>query len=197
MTLLLTVTAAGAWAQGVDREAALGIAARFFSQQPSSARAASAQADVRRAAKAGVMSVAYTSVKRAPKRRVETVPNIVVQPLVKVHWDQVGEYAKYVDPYYDSSSGVAAGCVPAAMAQIMAFWKYPARGRGFHLHNSLAAPASVDMERIVRNAANGQGDELRQVLEEYSHTYRVNFAESTYRWDEMGGEYPTTEHVLS
>lgn len=130
---------------------------------------------------------------RAAPRRVETVPNIVVHPLVKVQWNQIGTYAKYVDPYYDSFDGVAAGCVPTAMAQVMAFWKYPARGRGFHLHNILDTPAEIDLEKLIRESANGISDELEKVIKQYSRPYKVNFAESVYQWDAMGGAQPSTD----
>lgn len=127
------------------------------------------------------------------QRRVESVPNVVVQPLVKVQWDQVGEYAKYIDPYYDSFAGVAAGCVPTAMAQVMAYWKYPARGRGFHLHNILDTPAGIDMDRIVLEYALGQSTELESIVQEYSRPYKVNLSESIYQWNAMDGTYPTTD----
>jgi hypothetical protein len=127
--------------------------------------------------------------KRTAQCRVESVPNVVVAPLVKVHWNQ---YADYVDPYY----GVA-GCVPTAMAQIMAYWKFPARGRGFHLHNRIEVPDGVDMEKVALNAALGQTEELERIIRENSHTYRVNFAESVYRWNEMGGSQPETDEEFS
>jgi hypothetical protein len=130
---------------------------------------------------------------RNARRRVESVPNVVVAPLVKVHWNQTGEYARYVDPYYSSNAGIAAGCVPAAMAQIMAFWKYPARGRGFHLHNILDTPDDIDMEKLAIDYATGRSDELKYVIQKYSRPYKVNFSESVYKWDEMGSDQPTTD----
>lgn len=129
--------------------------------------------------------VPTTARRAAPQHRVETVPNIVVQPLVKVQWDQVGEYAKYVDPYF-----TYVGCVPTAMAQIMAFWKYPAQGRGTHLHNILDTPDNIDFNQLI---LSGQYDEVDRIIEEYSHPYIVNFGESVYKWDEMGGSHPVTD----
>lgn len=131
--------------------------------------------------------------KRAERHRVETVPNVVVQPLVKVQWNQVGEYAKYVDSYYDSFTGVAAGCVPTAMAQIMAFWKYPSRGRGFHLHNIIDVPAEINLNQLEIEYATGINKELENVIKQYSHPYKVNFSESVYQWNAMGEKYPTTD----
>ena len=133
------------------------------------------------------------SPKRATMRASESAPNVVVAPLVKVQWDQVGEYAKYVDPYYDTYAGVAAGCVPTAMAQLMSYWKYPARGRGSHLHNVFDVPADINMEQLVRDAADGKPEELRRVIGQYSRPYYVNFSESVYKWNEMGGSYPSND----
>lgn len=130
------------------------------------------------------------STKRAAQRRVETVPNVVVAPLVKVHWDQVGEYAKYIDPYYDTFAGVAAGCVPTAMAQIMAFWKYPAHGLGFHLHNVFDVPKSINPIKLLEE---GKYDELKQIVLQYSRPNFVKFSESVYKWDQMGGDHPSTD----
>ena len=130
------------------------------------------------------------STKRAAQRRVETVPNVVVAPLVNVRWDQVGEYAKYIDPYYDTFAGVAAGCVPTAMAQIMAFWKYPAHGLGFHLHNVFDVPESIDPVKLLEDK---KYDELKQIVLQYSRPYFVKFSESVYKWDQMGGDHPSTD----
>ena len=126
--------------------------------------------------------------RRAERHRVESVPNVVVAPLVKVQWTQ---YSKYVDPYY----GVA-GCTPTAMAQIMKYWNFPARGRGFHLHNRLDVPAGTDIDRIALDFALGRSTELEDIIHEYSKTYRVNFNESVYQWDAMGGTYPVTEEEI-
>ena len=126
-----------------------------------------------------------TARRTTPQHRVETVPDIVVQPLVKVQWNQDGDYTKYLDPYY-----TYVGCTPTAMAQIMAYWKYPARGRGFHFHNFLDTPDNVDIQQLI---LSGQYDELDRVIREYSRSYNVNFSESAYKWDEMGGNQPITD----
>ena len=130
-------------------------------------------------------NVILPPVKQTAQRRVESVPHVVVEPLVKVHWNQ---FADYIDPYY----GVA-GCTPTAMAQIMAYWKFPERGRGFHLHNRIEVPAGVDMDKVARDVASGHPEELERIIREHSHTYRVNFSESVYKWNEMGGSQPVTD----
>lgn len=122
------------------------------------------------------------STKRAAQRRVETVPNVVVAPLVKVHWNQ---YSLFVDPYY----GIA-GCTPTAMAQIMKYWEFPARGRGFHLHNRVEAPEGVNIGLLIQQ---GKFDEVERIVKENSHTYFTKFSDSEYKWKEMGGDHPETD----
>lgn len=134
-----------------------------------------------------------TTRRAAQQRRVESVPNVVVAPLVKVQWDQTGEYAKYIDPYFDTFAGVAAGCVPTAMAQVMGYWKYPARGRGFHLHNILDVPEGTDIDKIALEYALGQSTELESIIQNYSRPYKVNLSESVYQWNAMGDTHPTTD----
>ena len=137
-----------------------------------------------------MIGISLKSAKHASQRRVETVPNIVVQPLVKVQWSQGGWYSLYIDPYYEAWGIPVAGCVPTAMAQIMAYWKYPARGRGFHFHNFLDIPNNINLQQLI---LSGQYDEVDRVISEYSRSYNVNYGESVYKWNEMGGAYPTTE----
>lgn len=127
-------------------------------------------------------NVILPPVKQPSQHRVESVPDVVVAPLVKVQWDQ---FADYIDPYY----GVA-GCVPTAMAQIMAYWKYPAHGRGFHLHNFIDAPSDINLAQMV---LSGQDEEIARILEQYARQYKVNYGESVYKWNEMGDTYPSTE----
>jgi len=52
-----------------------------------------------------------------------------VNPLMKTQWNQ--------SPYYNSDcpGGSVTGCVATAMAQIMKYWNYPAKGSGFHSYN--------------------------------------------------------------
>lgn len=52
-----------------------------------------------------------------------------VSPLIQTKWDQ--------SPYYNAlcPSGTVTGCVATAMAQVMKYWNYPAKGTGFHSYN--------------------------------------------------------------
>lgn len=52
-----------------------------------------------------------------------------VSPLVQTKWDQ--------SPYYNAlcPSSTVTGCVATAMAQVMKYWNYPAKGTGFHSYN--------------------------------------------------------------
>lgn len=52
-----------------------------------------------------------------------------VSPLLQTKWNQ--------SPYYNEMcpGGSVTGCVATAMAQIMKYWNYPAKGSGFHSYN--------------------------------------------------------------
>ncbi len=58
-----------------------------------------------------------------------------VEPLCKTKWDQ-SPYYNDMCPY-DKEYGkrVPTGCPATAMAQIMKYWRYPAKGFGFHSYN--------------------------------------------------------------
>ena len=58
-----------------------------------------------------------------------------VSPLLTTTWDQLPYYN--ADCPYDNSSkrNTVTGCVATAMAQVMKFWNYPAKGIGFHSYN--------------------------------------------------------------
>ncbi len=55
-----------------------------------------------------------------------------VSALLKVKWDQSPYYNDKCP--YDNSAGArtVTGCVATAMAQVMKYWSYPAKGSGFH-----------------------------------------------------------------
>ena len=79
-----------------------------------------------------------------------------VEPLLTTTWDQSPYYNELCP--YDSEEGERAvtGCVATAMAQIMKYWKYPAKGSGFHSYNH----------------------------EKYG-TLSANFSNTTYDWNNM------------
>ncbi|MBR6930724.1 MAG: C10 family peptidase [Bacteroidales bacterium] len=87
-----------------------------------------------------------------------------VNPLVSTHWDQGCYYNEYCPATGGGWGGgpcghALTGCVATAMAQVMKYWNHPAQGFGSH---------------------------------SYTHsTYgeqSVNFAATTYHWDDMPNE---------
>ncbi|MBQ9435327.1 MAG: thiol protease/hemagglutinin PrtT [Bacteroidales bacterium] len=86
-----------------------------------------------------------------------------VEPLIKTKWNQAPYYNDKCP--YDNVAGERAltGCVATAMAQIMKYWEYPARGTGSH---SYTDPADT----------NGTGA--------YG-TLSANFGNTIYDWSNM------------
>lgn len=52
-----------------------------------------------------------------------------IRPLVNTRWNQSAPYNNLC-PLYDGTNRAATGCVATAMAQVLRFWKYPAKGTG-------------------------------------------------------------------
>ncbi len=62
-----------------------------------------------------------------------SVPKAQVGPLVQTTWNQDGGDDTY--PYnYFCPSGTPVGCVATATAQVLRYWKYPAKGRSWHTY---------------------------------------------------------------
>jgi len=82
-----------------------------------------------------------------------------VEPLVKVFWNQSPNYNNLCP--YDSVGGgkSVTGCVATAMAQVMKYWNYPARGIGSNSYTPSA--------------------------HKYEGVQTVNFDSTTYQWDSM------------
>ncbi|KAA5543396.1 thiol protease/hemagglutinin PrtT [Adhaeribacter rhizoryzae] len=79
-----------------------------------------------------------------------------VDPLLTTTWNQ-SPYYNELCPYDNAARQKAVtGCVATAMAQIMRYWKYPAKGSGFHSYNH----------------------------EKYG-TLSANFSNTTYDWNNM------------
>ena len=92
---------------------------------------------------------------------------VIVGPLVQQRWDQGSPFNMYVP------AGCPTGCVATAMAQLMKYWEWPARGTGEHSYQW-----------------NGQ-------------TLSANFGETTYEWDNMidyynnGGGTPEQKQAVA
>ena len=95
--------------------------------------------------------------RRAPGS--DELGNVVVEPLLKTTWNQAGPYNKYL-----TMEDAATGCVPTAMAQVMAYWKYPKQGRGSHAYN------------------------------DSGNSYYANFSSSVYDWDNMLNGYAGVDY---
>ena len=88
---------------------------------------------------------------RAPSS--DELGNVAVGPLLKTTWSQS-------EPYSNITEYVT-GCVPTAMAQIMAYWKYPKKGRGNHVYDNLGKTLSADFSSSAYdwdNMLNGYAD---------------------------------------
>ena len=92
--------------------------------------------------------------RRAPSS--DELGNVVVEPLLKTTWNQAGPYNKYL-----TMEDAATGCVPTAMAQVMAYWKYPKQGRGSHAYDDSGSSYYADFSSSVYdwdNMLNGYAD---------------------------------------
>ena len=84
-------------------------------------------------------------------RGTGSLPNNV-NPLLKTTWDQ-GQYYNALCPEDPNGPGghVWGGCVATAMAQIMKYWGYPAKGRGQHTYDGIYGRLSVNYENASWN----------------------------------------------
>lgn len=78
------------------------------------------------------------------QNKLRTAKTTSVKPLLQTNWDQKGNYYENPDDnLYNSkcprkyfwSDRALTGCVATAMAQIMKFHNFPAKGTGFHSYN--------------------------------------------------------------
>ncbi len=94
-----------------------------------------------------------------------------VAPLLTTKWNQSWPYNKFCpeQPASWADHGhVVVGCVATAMAQVMAYWDYPAQGTGSHTYT----PVCGDIDQPCFGTP----------------TYppqTVNFGETTYDWENM------------
>lgn len=62
------------------------------------------------------------------RTRAPGLGNVIVEPLVKTTWNQIAPYNNMCPEFSGMKSYT--GCGPTAVAQILAYWKYPKVGRG-------------------------------------------------------------------
>ncbi len=111
----------------------------------------------------------WEQLKQPPQRnKIELfgTGNKGVSPLMKTTWDQYSEYSGPPYTYnalcpYDNKFGAQTitGCVATAMAQVLKYWNYPAKGSGKHTYT----PATYF----------------------YLGPTTANFDSTTYQWSEM------------
>ncbi|MCR4664671.1 MAG: C10 family peptidase [Paludibacteraceae bacterium] len=90
---------------------------------------------------------------------------IVVSPLLKTAFDQDAPYNNLCPYDYDKGERTVTGCVATAMAQILAYWKYPSQGAGYHsyTHSSYGrlsanfASTKYDWSNIRNDYNNNSG----------------------------------------
>ena len=61
--------------------------------------------------------------------------DVIVAPLIQTHWSQTPRYNNLCPYDADKQKRCVTGCVATAMAQIMKYWEYPAKGIGSHSYN--------------------------------------------------------------
>ena len=69
------------------------------------------------------------AVRQKSKTRAPGLGNVIVEPLVKTTWNQDAPYNNLC-PVVVAGMKSPTGCGPTAIAQILAYWKYPKVGRG-------------------------------------------------------------------
>jgi len=87
---------------------------------------------------------------------------VVVEPLIKTQWDQGIPYNNMC-PVMDDRKTYT-GCGATAVAQILAYWKYPKQGRGSKSYHWNPTPTTI-----------------------YEHS--VDLSQSVYDWDNMLNSY--------
>lgn len=85
-----------------------------------------------------------------------------IAPLLTCKWDQMYPYNMFT-PKFNETENCATGCVATAMAQVMHYHKYPAKGVGSHSYTSTILGEDV--------------------------TLSANFGETEYKWDDMLDSY--------
>jgi len=92
-----------------------------------------------------------------------------VAPLLKeLTWDQQPYYNALCPYDYSVGEQTVTGCVATAMAQVMRFWKYPAKGTGYNSYTPYGYSAQT-----------------------------VNFANVTYQWSDMPNILTDTNNAVA
>ncbi len=106
----------------------------------------------------------YNEYKKSPMRTTEAVSPL----LGNIQWNQGFPY-NYFCPLYDGTNRSATGCVATAMAQIMAYWKYPASLKA-DIPAYTTATNKIDMEAISAGETYDWDNMLSQYKNNYTYT---------------------------
>jgi len=111
-----------------------------------------------------------------------------VLPLLKTTWDQYSEYSGPPYTYnalcpYDNKFGAQTitGCVATAMAQVMKYWNYPAKGSGKHTYIPATYPYLGPVTAIF-DSTTYQWNEMPNSLLQNSSPTQIN-AVATLMYD--------------
>lgn len=129
-------------------------------------------------------------------RKVDHSGWTTIPDLVTTKWDQgvpFNNALPVLTPDYTGNSGLATGCVATAMAQVMAYHKYPTQGIGSRSYKQKWNP---DNSMIYHDYDDGWG--YQAVMESYGIpddiknkevTLSADFGNTTYDWDNMPDWY--------
>ena len=131
-----------------------------YDDAPDNLKALLAQYDM----EMGLLQNEETGMSQAKSRKLaDVIGNVVVEPLLTTTWNQNEPYCN-LTPMADEVNHASTGCVGTALAQILAYWKYPAQGRGqFSYYYNPTIETRVD--------------------------YSIDFSKSTYDWNNMLDDY--------
>lgn len=88
------------------------------------------------------------SAREASSYNVAERPQLAtITPLVKTQWDQNSPFNLYTPVINDTQS--PSGCVATAMAQLMRYYKYPAKPKGMLSYNMSGTPMALNLDTIT------------------------------------------------
>ncbi len=74
--------------------------------------------------------IEYAVKHRTASAVIPTRANAAIAPMIKTKWNQSAPYNELCPTDPSTNKRCVTGCVATAMAQVMAYWKYPAVGKG-------------------------------------------------------------------
>ena len=95
---------------------------------------------------------------------------VIVSPLIKTKWNQAEPYNDLCPYDKDYKENAVTGCVATAMAQVMAYWKHPSKGMGYHsythpkygLLSANFASTKYDWDNLLSNYSSTSSDKTQR-----------------------------------